>query len=58
LNFRKAADGGNLIIIGVAIGLLILIGFYLMSQSIMKSNASVHTNVNNVLQQGVEELKK
>lgn len=58
LNFRKAADGGNLVIIGVAIGVLIVIGLYYMSQSVMKDNVLVQDNVNSALQQGIQELKK
>lgn len=58
MNFRKAADGGNLLVIMTAIGVLILIGLYLTSKSLMADNASVSNDVKNALQQGVEELKK
>lgn len=57
-SFRKAADGGNLVVIGVAIGVLVIIGVYLMSQSLMSKTASTNNNINNALMQGVAELKR
>lgn len=56
-NFRKAADGGNLIVISVAIGVLVLVGMYMMSQSNMTKNAEKQGIVNDALIQGVENLK-
>lgn len=58
MNFKKAADGGNLVVIGVAIGVLVLIGLYLMSQSLMTDNASVYSDVNDALEQGIEALQQ
>lgn len=57
-SFRKAADGGNLVVIGVAIGILVIIGVYLMSQSLMSKTAATNSNINNALIQGVAELRK
>lgn len=56
--FRKAADGGNLIVVLTAIGVLILLGMYFLSQSVMTGYSSTNTKFNNALIQGAEELKK
>lgn len=57
-SFRKAADGGNLVVISAAIGVLVLIGVYFLSQSLMKDNATVSKNINNALVQGTAELTR
>lgn len=42
----------------MAIGILVIIGVYLMSQSLMSKTAATNSNINNALIQGVAELRK
>lgn len=55
--FRKAADSGTLVVIGVAIGILVIIGLYLSAQGMMSSTSDKQSEINNALDQGVELLK-
>lgn len=55
--FRKAADGGNLIVFAVAIGILAATGLYLISNSMTSSTIDKQVEVNNALNDATEALK-
>lgn len=56
--FRKAMDGGNLIVIGVAIATIAIIGMYLFAQDMMSTTANKQSEIGNALIDGINELKK
>lgn len=55
---RKAVDGGQLVVIGVAIGAIVLIGFYLFTKDIQGSTSNINSNVNSALEEGLNLLDK
>ena len=55
--FRKAADVGNLVVIAVAIGVLVIIGLYLASQNMMTKTSNKQNSIYNAVEGGLESLK-
>ena len=55
---RKAVDGGQLVVIGVAIGAIVLIGLYLFTKDIQGSTSNINSNVNSALKEGLNLLDK
>lgn len=55
--FRKANDSGALVIVGVAIGILILLGLFLSANNMMSTTTGKQSEINNALEQGVQALK-
>ena len=54
----RRAEGGNLLVIVVAIGILILLGAYMFSKEMATSNAGVITKTQTAIDGGLEELAK
>lgn len=55
--FRKAADGGNLLVIGVAIGVIVVIGMFLFAKDMMTDVSEAQGNMGTAMEQGLENLK-
>lgn len=56
--FRKANDGGNLLLVGVAVGTIALIGMYLWIQPFIGEQARITTDVSKSLSTEVGKLDK
>lgn len=55
--FRKANDNGTLVIVGAAIGVLIVIGLFLSAKGMMSSTSDKQSEINNALEQSIQSLK-
>ena len=56
--FKKAEASAQVLIISVAVGVLIVVGFYLMSKTMGDKYAGVSSNASSALKSATEELKK
>lgn len=56
--FRKANDGGNLLLVGVAVGTIALIGMYLFVKPFISEQARITGDVSKSLSTEVKELGK